>query len=470
MSAEPKIIILGAGITGLSAAYELTRLAAGEGLKPEITVLEASSRVGGKVKTEAERGFVIEAGPDSFITAKPYALELIAALGLSDQLVKTNPGRQTIYIYSAGRLQALPAGTGLVPTRLWSFLRTGLFSWKALLRLACEPLVKPSRGDEDESIAAFIRRRLGSEILDKMAAPMLGGIYAGDCESLSLQSTFPQLKEAEAKGGLVKMMNRSRRQPPKDKTMFMTLKGGLASLTQALASSLPADIVRTGTIVTRLERREGLWRAHSDKGILAADGVISALPANALAAVAGELDMELAAVLGEIPFVSTATVSMSFEPRDFPFPLEGFGFVVPRAEGLKIAAATFSSAKFPGRAPEGRVLVRCFLGGAGREEIAEADDEAIAQATVGDMREIFKSSRLTPRLIRVFKWPKANPQYTVGHSLRLKRIESCLRRHPGLVLAGCSYDGVGIADCVHSGRLAGETIFNSIARRRHAGT
>src|SRR3989338_7892610 len=193
-SSVPKVVILGAGVSGLSAAYELTRRMERERLKVDITVLEASQYVGGKVKTETAQGFIFEAGPDSFITAKPHALELISELGLSEQLLPTNPGPQTVYVYSAGRLRPVPEGAGLAPGRLWPFLSSGLFSWKAKLRLACEPLVPRATGEPDESIAAFIRRRLGPEILEKMAGPMLGGIYAGDCENLSLQSTFPSLR------------------------------------------------------------------------------------------------------------------------------------------------------------------------------------------------------------------------------------------------------------------------------------
>ena len=472
MSAPARVVILGGGITGLSAAYELSLRAGRDRRKLEIVVLEASPRIGGKVMTETRDGVVFELGPDSFITAKPDALELVRELGLSGELIKTNASQKTIYVLSRGSLEPLPEGMTLLPSRALPFLTTRLLSWKAKLRLALEPFIRPERENLDESLAGFVRRRLGGEVLDNIAAPMLAGIYAGDCEQMSLQSTFPQLKELEAKGGIFKAMRAAKR--PKgnpELSMFMTLKGGLLRLVETLAQRLPAQTVRTATAVSSLKRRGGLWQVQTATGPIAADAVISCLPANALADVVADLDFELASVLREIPFVSTATVSLLYDKAGFPDALDGFGFIVPRAENRAITAATYTSTKFPERVPQSQVMVRCFLGGAGREAAVEPDDAAVARSARKELSDILKLGERHPKLTRCQRWLKANPQYVVGHSLRLKRIESCLRGQPGLFLAGCSYEGVGLPDCIRSGREQAARAFKLLQGRApaHAG-
>ena len=464
-----RVVILGAGITGLSAAYELARISLRQRCPLEVVVLEAASRVGGKVLTETYDGISLEAGPDSFLTLRPQALELIRELGLSDELLKTHPTCKTVYACRGGRLEPFPDGS-LVPPRLTSFLNSRLLTWRGKLRLALEPFIAAKRDDKDESIGSFVRRRFGAEVLENILGPVLGGIYAGDCDRLSLASTFPQLKAMELQGSLLRAAAKARPRLLGEgaTTMFMTLKGGLSKLTEVLAHKLAPGTLRTGAAVNSLFRRGGGWQAESPAGTWTAEAVISALPAWALAGALEGFDPELAGVLREIPFVSTATASLVYQGEGFPA-LEGFGFVVPRGEGKALTAATFSSTKFPGRVPERAAVIRCFLGGAGREELVEGDEAAIARAARSELRAILGLGERHPKTTRVTRWLKANPQYTVGHAVRLKRIESCLQGHPGLVLAGCSYRGVGLPDCIRSGREAAEKAFRSLTAKSLAG-
>lgn len=455
---------MGAGISGLCAAYEIVARSRREGLSVEVLVLEASSRVGGKVFTEVRDGAVFERGPDSFLSVKPRILELARELGLGSELVPTNPARKGVCVVSRGEMIPLPEG-GLLPRKFSSWLGLELLSLRGKLRAGLEPFVPAGEENLDESLADFTRRRLGSEVLDKIVAPLFAGIYAGDAEKLSLASAFPQFKEMEKKGGVLRSLRRMPAPSGRGNTMFMTLKGGLSSLTQALALRLPGRTVRTGARVERLSREGRQWKAFAGAGSFTADVVVSALPANALASLLQDLDGELAAILGEISFVSTATVSFLYEKKGFPHPLDGFGFLAPKSEGLTVSAATFTSTKFQGRAPEGKVLVRCFLGGAGREESAELADAEVERLAREDLVRLLGLGSVRPVLSQTTRWLKANPQYTVGHELRLQRIASCLKGHLGLILCGCSYKGVGLPDCAASGRAAGEAAVRLLSGR-----
>ncbi len=472
MSKPPsRVVVLGGGATGLTAAYELHKRSERDRIPLELIVLEASARAGGKIYTETRDGAVIEAGPDSFITSKPQALELVRELGLQGELIKTSQGAKTVSVCVGGRLRALPDGMSMLPTKLMPFVMSDLLTWKAKLRLLSEPWVPRDDGHEDESLASFIRRRLGPEVLDLVIGPMLAGIYAGDAEQMSVRSTFPQLKELERRGGLLRgLWKQGGHKLAADTTLFMSLRGGMSKLIEALVAALPPGTVRTGQPVQSLRRRGGQWTLQTPAGPVTADAVISALPANQLAKIVSDYDMELACVLGEIPFVSTATVSTVYEKEGFPHMLDGYGFLVPKTEGKAITAATFSSSKFPGRADDKSVLIRSFLGGVGREGPAEADDDSqIARAARHDLRDLLALGDRHPRLTRVFRFAKGNPQYTVGHDLKLRRLESCLRGHPGLALAGCSYHGVGLPDCVRSGREAAAKLLAALPARAPVG-
>jgi oxygen-dependent protoporphyrinogen oxidase len=454
-----KVVVIGAGITGLTAARELV-IACEKLRKPiEVVVLEAAARIGGKVRTELVDDAVVETGPDSFVTLKPDMLDLVKELGLQDQLIPTGPDA-AVSVLRGGRLVPLPSGMRLItPTRLIPFALSPFFSLKAKLRMALEPLIPTRRGREDESLADFTRRRLGAEALDSLVAPMLAGIFAGDPEKMSVRSTFPQLLEMEKKGGLARSLwfGGAKTGPRREGfSTFMTIKGGLSRVINALAETLPPGALRLDCPATAVRRHEGRWQVVTPRGVLEADAVIAALPASAFADSVEGLDPELSNRLREISFASTATVTLIYDAATFPKKLSGFGFLTARGEKTTLTAATYSSSKFPGRAPAGKTVIRAFVGGAGREEAAEAAIMRIESRVREDLDRILGLGGVAPIAAKTTRWIKSNPQYNVGHARRLERLGSCLKGHPGLVLAGCSYGGVGLPDCVRSGRRAAE--------------
>ncbi|HAZ07094.1 MAG TPA: protoporphyrinogen oxidase [Elusimicrobia bacterium] len=462
-----KVVVIGAGVTGLTAARELAR---GRGGRPaEVVVLEASPRVGGKVRTEQVDGAPVETGPDSFVTLKPEMLDLVKELGLQDELVCTGAD-PTVSVFKGGRLVPLPAGMNLVsPTKLLPFALSTLFSMRGKLRMALEPLIPAGKSLEDESLADFARRRLGAEALEVLVGPMLAGIYAGDPEKMSIKSTFPQLLEMEKRGGLVRSMwlgapKRARREGI---TTFMTIKNGLSRVMSALERSLPSGAVRTDCPVRAVRRRGGRWEVATPQGTFEADVVVAAVPASALADCVEGLDAELAIRLREIPFVSTATTTLIYDAATFPLLPKGFGFLIPREAGSTLAAATYSSSKFPSRSPSGKVVIRAFIGGAGREESAEGPLSRIEESVRCDLHKVLGIKGVSPIAAKTARWIKGNPQYNVGHARRLERLGSCLKSHPGLILAGCSYRGVGLPDCVRSGRRAAELASPTRSGREH---
>ena len=454
-----RVVVIGGGITGLAAARELYKASERHRRPVEVTVLEASPRLGGKVRTEVVEGVVIETGPDSFVTLKPEMLELVKELGLEGDLVGTAPD-PTVSVLMGGRLLPMPAGMQLVsPTKLLPFAFSPLFTWKAKLRMMLEPLMPAKKGNEDESLAAFARRRLGDEALDRLVGPMLAGIFAGDPEKMSVQSTFPQLLEMEKRGGLARSLwvRGPKRAPRREGfSTFMTLKSGLSKLIDALAASLPPGTVHLDSPVGAVRRHGGHWEVVTPRGSFEADVVIAAAPAAAFADAVETLDPELSMRLREIPFVSTATTTLVYDAASFRESPKGFGFLTTRAEGLTLTAATYSSSKFPARAPEGKVVIRAFVGGAGREEAAEAAVMRIETRVREDLEKVLGLKGVMPVAAKTTRWIKSNPQYNVGHQRRLDRLTSCLKSHPGLILAGSSYGGVGLPDCVRSAKKAAE--------------
>jgi len=465
-----KVVVIGAGITGLTAARELFRASEKARIPVEVTVLEASPRAGGKIRTENVGGAVVETGPDSFVTLKPEMLDLVRELGLESELIPTG-SEAGVSVLHQGRMRSLPSGMQLVsPTKILPFAFSSLFSLKAKLRMALEPLIPARRSADDESLADFARRRLGAEALEMLVAPMLAGIFAGDPEKMSVQSTFPQLVEMEKKGGLARSLwlrgpKRARRE---GFSTFMTLKNGLSRVTEALEKSLPPGTLRLDCPATAVRRHGGRWEITTPQGTLEADAVIAASPASAFADSVDGLDPELAGRLREIQFVSTATVTLIYDAAAFPKPPKGFGFLTTRGEGLTLTAATYSSSKFPARAPEGKVVIRCFVGGAGREESAEAAIMRIESRVREDLEKVLGLEGVVPVAAKTTRWIKSNPQYNVGHARRLGRLASCLKSHPGLILAGSSYGGVGLPDCVRSGRRAAELAMSRGGRNHDA--
>jgi oxygen-dependent protoporphyrinogen oxidase len=473
------VVIIGGGIAGLSTAYALQERARLGGIPLTCTVVEAQERLGGVILTERIDGFVIEAGPDSLLTQKPWGLELCQTLGIGDRLVGTYDRQRTVYILWGGRLRPLPAGLALiVPTRLGPLLRNRLLSWPGKIRLGLEYLLPPRPSNGDESLAAFVRRRLGSEALDKIAEPLLAGIYAGSAQDMSLLATFPRLRELEvAHGGLIRGMLAQRRRRcqvlsatnPHPTALFMAPQGGMAEIVEALVSRLDQVVLRLGETVQRvIPHGNGVpgaqdYAVHLDgETTLQAAAVVFATPAHTTARLVQGFHPRLAEALGAIPYVSSATISLAYRRRDVPHPLDGFGFLVGKHEGLRITAATWSSSKFPHRVPADHVLIRSFLGGVRGEELVWHDDAALIQLVCEDLNEILGIAA-APVLARVYRWELANPQYRVGHLDRLEAMAQMLTRYSGLFLTGSAYRGVGVPDCIHQGVLTAERVLAALA-------
>lgn len=458
-----RLLIVGGGITGLAAAHRAVELARERAVPLELTLVEARGRLGGTIATERADGFLVESGPDSFLSEKPWALALCRRLGVEDRLARTDDRFRRTFVWRRGRLHPLPDGFQLLaPTRLRPFLTSSLFSWPGKLRMAMD-LVLPRGAGDDESLGAFVRRRLGREALDRVAQPLVAGIYTADPDDLSLAATMPRFLDLERRErSIVLALWRAARRAPQAGTsgarwsLFVTFLGGMEELVTTLAGRLPPGATVPKQRVSGVERAGGRWRASTvEGGRFEADRVIVATEAHATARLVRYLDPTLATLLGEIPYASAATVSLGYRRADIPHPLDGFGFVVPRSEGRALLAATFSSVKYPGRAPEASALLRGFVGGALHAGILEEDDPALIARVRAELRDAL-GVVAEPVLARVARWPASMPQYRVGHLARVETIERRVAALPGLVLAGGAYRGVGIADCVRSGEAAAD--------------
>lgn len=479
MKHERRIVIAGGGITGLSAAYAAVERARELGVPLSVTVLERSSRFGGNLQTSHQDGFVLDRGPDSWVSTKPAATKLARELGLTSSLVGTNPKTRRFFIAWRDCLFGVPDGVVLgVPTRWTPLARTGLFSWPGKVRMASEPLI-PRRsfaGDDDESIADFATRRLGSEAAERLVAPLLGGISGADASDVSVRSGFPQLVAMEQKyGSLVRGMIATRRKRPHlaptdvPRSVFLSLTGGTEDLVLALLNRLRAAGVElwSESPVLAIERSpEGephRWRVNvPNRQPLLADEVLLAIPAHAAAGVVAPLDVRAAAALEGIPFGSTATVFFAYRRQDIAHPLDAVGFVVPRQAGRPIAASTWVSSKWDGRAPEGHVLLRVFVGGAAGHAVLGHDDDALVRLSRGELKALMGLDA-EPLWSKVFRLDRATAQMRVGHAARMRATRELLARSaPGIWLAGGGYDGVGIPDCIHQGREAGRGMVERI--------
>ncbi|MGH7344330.1 MAG: protoporphyrinogen oxidase [Candidatus Rokuibacteriota bacterium] len=466
--ARLRLVVIGGGIAGLSAAHRAVELARERSVELDLTLVEARDRLGGVIATERAGGFLVEAGPDSFLSEKPWALGLCARLGVESRLVRTDDRFRKVFVWRAGRLHALPDGFQLLaPTKLGPFVKSGLFSWPGKARMALD-LVIPRGTSDDESLGAFVRRRLGREALERVAQPLVAGIYTADPDDLSLTATMPRFSELERRERSVILgLWRANRRTPQTGTsgarwsLFVTLQNGMEEIVAALASRLPPGSVLLKHRVEGIERSGRSWRVVGGLGPpLEADQVVVAAESYTASRLLRYVDPAIATLLGEIPYASSATVSFGYRRADIPHALDGFGFVVPQTEHRAVFACTFSSVKYPGRAPEGHVLLRCFVGGALNERILESEDSALIAAARGDLREALGIAA-EPVLTRVARWTKAMPQYHVGHAGRVETIEGCVAALRGLHLAGGAYRGVGIADCVRSGEAAAERAFGA---------
>jgi oxygen-dependent protoporphyrinogen oxidase len=463
-----KVVVVGGGVAGLAAAHRALELAGERGIAIELTLLEARDRLGGTIETERIDGFLVEAGPDSFISEKPWALALCRRLGIEDQLVRTDDRHRRTFVWHRGRLHPLPDGFQLLaPTRLAPFVTSSLFSWPGKLRMALDLVLPRGTPGGDETLGSFVRRRLGREALERVAQPLVAGIYTADPDDLSLGATMPRFLELERRerSVILALWRASRRAPMSGTSgarwsLFVTFAGGMSELIDALARRLPPGSVRLKQRASTIARDGDRWRvALADGDAVDAEGVIVATESHVAARLLRYVDPQLGALLGEIAYSSAATVSLAYRRADVSHPLDGFGFVVPHTEGRALLAGTFSSVKYLGRAPEGFVLLRAFVGGAlGGDVLSKGDEDLVAQAR----RELADALGVAgePVLTRIHRHPASMPQYRVGHLDRIETIERKVESLPGLRLAGGAYRGVGIADCVHSGEAAAEALLD----------
>src|SRR6188474_958881 len=451
------VAVVGGGISGLAAAYELQR----RGLS--VRVLEAGPRAGGVITTERFDEWVIDGGPDSILIQKPAGVALCRELGIADRLVSTLTPR-TAYILRDRRLHRIAEGSFLgFPLDVGSLARSSVFTIGGRLRMACEAVIPRGGGDEDESVGTFVRRRFGQEAVDYLAEPLLAGIHAGDVDRLSIRALFPRLLEAERQSGSVIRAFRAMRARPAPQGAFVSLPGGTGELVDALVKALAPDTVALGRGVSELHRHTH-YRAETSAGPVEARAVILAVPAYAAASLLRPFDTSLAARAEATPDASTATVALGYRRDQIAHPMRGSGFVVPRIERSPLLAATWVTSKWPHRAPDGHVLLRAFLGG-GRDphRLDQSDDELIQLAREA-LTEVMGISG-PPLFSRLYRWTDQSPQYEVGHLRRVAAIDEHLTRVPGLFVTGSGFRAIGIPDCIADGRATAERAARFLAAR-----
>jgi len=455
-----KVVVVGGGISGLTVAYALLNRPQSTERRAqiEVAVFEADSRPGGKIWSDKVDGFLCEKGANGFLDNRPKTLELCKSLGLDP--LRSNENAKKRFIFSDGRLNALPESAK-------SFIKSKLMSWSGKFRLAYE-LIAP-KGPEDETVADFVIRRLGKEGLDKLIDPMSSGIFAGDPYRMSVKHCFPRVKELEQKYGsliraLIKLQRERKRTggpkagpgPGGNLTSFYN---GAQAITDALAEKL-GERVKFGISVQGLEKEGGLYRVYTSEGVIDADIVVLASPASSSAEILKGFDSKLSKTLSQITYAPVSVVCFGYKKEKVSHSLDGFGFLVPRKEGLKILGTLWDSSIFPNRAPEGCVLLRSMIGGAQSPEIAMLDDNALVNTVFDELRPIV-SLKAEPDMVKIYRWEKAIPQYLLGHGEKLKFIDERLKLYPKLYLTGNSYRGVSMNDCVENGyKLADEILLN----------
>jgi oxygen-dependent protoporphyrinogen oxidase len=462
-----RIAIIGGGISGLSAAFTLEKhRRAGASL--EYVLFESSPRLGGVLVTEWVDGCLLEAGPDSFLTEKPWASELCREVGLGDQLIGSNDADRKTYILVKGRLVVIPDGLMfMVPTKITPTVWSPLFSSGTKLRMAREWFHPPRKADADESVASFVDRHYGAEMVERLADPLLSGVYGGEASELSVRAVLPRFAEMEAThGSLGRAMLAARKKmalTPKTsaKPLFTSLKDGMQQMVDGVAARLPASELHMNRAVQLIQRQDNSWVVSAGYASDEFDAVIVATPAQAAAELLGMASEGLASELRSIQYTSSVTVNLGYDRNVRTSLPPGFGFLVPRSEGKRMLAATFVHNKFPHRAPEDRALLRCFIGGARNEQVLLAPDEEVVNIIREDLRQIIKLTA-DPLFTRIYRWKGAMAQYGVGHLERLQRIESLLQHLPGLALAGNGYRGIGVPDCVRSGSDAANSALRAL--------
>ncbi len=451
------VVVIGGGIAGLAATYELRRRGV------NVLLVEAAERLGGVIHTDRFDGWVIDGGPDALLTQKRAAIALCGELGLTDRLVSTLTPR-TAYVLRGGRLHPIPEGSFLgFPVRASALAASSLFSLGGKLRMACEVVIPRSDDDADESIASFVRRRFGQEAVDYLAEPLLAGIHAGDVERLSIRALFPRLVDAEQQSGSIIRAFRALRMRPSPQGAFVSLPGGIGELVDALVSTIPADTVMTGARITDL-RHAGTFLLETPRGTVAARAVILAVPAYSAGGILRGVHTGLAALCEEVAYASTATVAFGYARDQISHPMHGSGFVVPRIERSPLLAATWVTSKWPHRAPADRILLRAFLGGGRDPQRLDQGDEQLIELAREALTEAMAIAG-PPLFSRLYRWTRQSPQYEVGHLRRVAAIDEQLARFPGLFVTGSGFRSIGIPDCIADGRAIAERAARFIAAR-----
>ena len=460
-----RIAIIGGGISGLSAAFYLEK-ARREGTDLQYTLFESGQRLGGCMASDRIEGCLVEAGPDSFLTEKPWAISLCKELGIDDDLIGSNDSQRKTYIVVKGRLVVMPDGLMfMVPTKLVPTALSPLFSWSTKLRMAQELLHPPRPMQDDETVAQLVQRHFGAEVVDRLADPLLSGVYGGDAGKLSARAVLPRFVEMEEKYGSLskamlaahkKMAQVAHKQPPRP--LFTSLRDGMQQLVDAIIGRLNPEAIRMRRHIRRIYPENGGWRISIEmNGDERYDAVILATPAH----VAGELldpfDHDLARNLLDITYSSSVTVTLGYYKEQLAKLPPGFGFLVPRSEGTRMLACTFVHNKFPHRAPADKGILRCFLGGARDEAVLGLSDEELLQTVFRELRGIVKLEA-RPIFSRVYRWREAMAQYEPGHLARVAAIEKRVAEVPGLALAGNAYHGIGVPDCIRSGMEAANKV------------
>ena len=461
-----KIVVIGGGITGLSAAHRLIELNDERNLEIEVLLVEKSGRLGGAISTVKNDGYLVELGPDMFFTKRPWALNLSKRLGLESELIETNEERRGTSVLWQGKLTPVPEGfLMLAPSRIVPFLTTPLFSLWGKIRMLMDLLI-PKKSYEDESLASFVRRRFGDEALARVAQPMIGGIYTADPEKLSINATMPQFVQMEEEyGSVIRGMMRNKNEAGDDSgarySQFLSFKDGMETLTKAIGNKLPQGTTSLNEAVNMISRNADNWEIETDKRKIDASGVILTTPAYHAGLLLKDTDAKLYEELVSIEYASSAVVILAYKKESIANKLHGFGFVVPDVEKSDLIACSYSSNKFDGRAQLGHVLLRVFVGGALNPDICDLEDQIIIERVKKELARIL-GTKSDPEFTMLQRYPDSMPQYHLGHIAKVGRIKETVGKIRGLQIAGNAYDGVGIPDSVHSGEQAAETLLAEI--------
>jgi oxygen-dependent protoporphyrinogen oxidase len=459
-----RIAIIGGGISGLSAAYYLEQERA-KGAPVEYTLFESSNRLGGVMFSDKVEDCVVEGGPDSFLTEKPWANQLCAELGIANDLIGSNDSQRVTYILVNGRLVPMPDGLMfMVPTKLIPTALTSLFSWSTKFKMLGELMHPPQPVHKDETVAQMVERHFGAEVVDRLADPLLSGVYGGDASSLSVRAVLPKFVEMEENyGSLCRAMLAGRKkmaamQKAKGyapKPLFSSLRGGMQQLIDAIVARLTPQWLRTSTVISQLSQKENGWELVTPQGIERFDSVIFATPARIASTMLARVNAQLSDDLGKVEYSSSITVTLGYKREDLKACKPGFGFLVPRSEGTRMLATTYVHTKFPFRAPDNKALVRCFLGGAKDQSVLRLSDEEVTAVVRKELQQI-TGLKADPWFVKVYRWDRAMAQYTPGHLERIERIGETLRQMRTLSIAGNFYKGIGVPDCIRTGKEAAQ--------------